>query len=288
MKKGHLRRVLLKLFLFLFVGYLVFVLALYLMQATFIFPGHARQGWLAVRIPPSPTRELLNLKTAQGDRIAALYGSALMPEGQPHPNPSTCPTLLYFYGNGNSVADNLDLMERFRRMGVNVLMPDYVGYGMSGGKPSETACYQTADAAYHYLRSERGVKPEQIVMMGWSLGGAVAIDLASREPVGKLIALSTFTSMTDMARGSYPYVPVSLLLRHRFDSVGKIGRVKCPILLIHGTADRLVPYSMLARLAQAAHAPVTQYEVEGARHNDLVAVGGEPMMQKIERFIHAP
>ena len=160
--------------------------------------------------------------------MVALFGPALTPDGEPHPDAARRPTLLYFYGNGMCLSDTTEQFDRFRRLGANVLIPEYVGYGMSGGQPSEAGCQATADAAYDHLQRRGDVDPRPIVAVGWSLGGAVAIDLASRRPVAGLVAFSTFTSMVEMARTEFPVPPHSLLLRHRFDSLTKIGQRHLP------------------------------------------------------------
>ena len=158
-------------------------------------------------VRPRADAELVTLSTANGDRVVALFGPALTREGEPHPEASRRPTLLYFYGNGMCLNDTLEQFDHFRRLGANVLIPDYVGYGMSGGQPGESGCLATADAAYDHLQSRRDVDPRAIVAVGWSLGGAVAIDLASRRPVAGLAAFSTFTSMVEMARRNFPFLP---------------------------------------------------------------------------------
>src|SRR5262249_3321466 len=159
--------------------------------------------------------------------------------------------------------------DQFRRLGVNVLIPEFVGFGMSSGSPSEKGCQATADAAYDELISHRGVNPARIVAAGWSLGGAVAVDLASRKPVGGLILFCTFTSAVDMARRLLPIVPVSLLLRHRFETLRKMARVDCPVLIGHGRLDRIVPFTMGQRLAAAVKGPVTTLWIDQADHNDF-------------------
>ena len=238
-------------------------------------------------VRPRADAELVTLTTADGDRVVALFGPALTREGEPHPEASRRPTLLYFYGNGMCLNDTMEQFDHFRRLGANVLIPDYVGYGMSGGQPGESGCRATADAAYDHLQSRRDVDPRAIVAVGWSLGGAVAIDLASRRPVAGLAAFSTFTSMVEMARRNFPFLPNSLLLRHRFDSLAKIGRVSCPILLMHGRSDRLIPSAMSDRLAAAARTPVTKLTVEGADHNDFFLVGGAQVDEALVRFLES-
>jgi fermentation-respiration switch protein FrsA (DUF1100 family) len=279
----RLRRGLLSLLRGIGLAYVLLVAGLYFRQTDLIFPGHLRRGE-HVAVETSPGATLVPLRTAAGDRIVALYGPALTEDGSPAAPDARHPTVLYFYGNGMTLADCLPLLDRFRRLGVTALIPEYAGYGESSGEAGERGCYATADAAYDYLL-RNGTRPDQIVAAGWSLGGAVATDLASRRPVAGLATFSAFTSMTEMAQRQYPYVPVALLLRHRFDNRTKIGHVHCPVLLAHGTDDPLVPPEMAERLAAAAGGPVTRVSVPGAGHNDLFAVGGDTLMASFRQFI---
>ena len=136
-----------------------------------------------------------------------------------------------------------------------------------------------------YLISTRGTEPSRIVAAGWSLGGAVAVDLAARKPVAGLIIFSTFTSGVDMGRRLMPFFPVSLLLRHRFDSLHKIAQVQCPILIGHGRRDRIVPFEMGQRLAAAAKGRATTLWVDGADHNDFYTVGDNQINDAIASFL---
>jgi fermentation-respiration switch protein FrsA (DUF1100 family) len=272
-----------RLLLLIYLGLLV---VLYTFQTRLIFPGAETQGDPSAEVEPSPDTRLVHLTTARGDRIVALFGPALTEDGRPHPDATHCPTILYFYGNGTCLRNVSDtVFDRFRRLGSNVLVPEYVGYGMSSGQPSEIGCRETADAAYEHLIRRPDVDPSHIVVLGRSIGGAVAIDLASSRPVAGLIAMSTFTSLLDMARLHYPFLPVRLLLRHRFESLAKIGRIGSPILLIHGNRDDLVPDAMMDTLAAAARTPVTRLAVEGAGHNDLFAHGEDQILEAIHRFL---
>jgi fermentation-respiration switch protein FrsA (DUF1100 family) len=174
--------------------------------------------------------------------------------------------------------------ERFRRLGLNVLIPDFLGYGQSGGKASELGCRQTAETAYEALRAQ-GFPTSRIIAGGWSLGGAVAIDLAARHEVGGLFAFSTFTSTHDMALGIMPFPLPGFLFKHKFDSLSKISRVTCPILLGHGRNDRLVPFPMCARLEKAATAPVSKLIIDEAEHNDFYELGGKQINEAITQFV---
>jgi fermentation-respiration switch protein FrsA (DUF1100 family) len=225
--------------------------------------------------------------TSQGEPVVALFGPGLTADGGALPDAAERPTMIYFYGNAMCLNYATMEFEQFRRLGLNVLIPEYVGYGMSGGSPSEQGCEATADAAYDYLVSSRGVEPTRIVAAGWSLGGSVAIDLASRRPVAGLIVFSTFTSAVDLARRVLPFVPVSLILRHRFENVRKISQVRCPILIGHGRLDQVVPFDMGEKLAAAAAGPVTTLWIDHAEHNDFYDAGGRRIDEAIAKFIES-
>ena len=173
--------------------------------------------------------------------------------------------------------------KRFRRLGLNVLIPDYLGYGLSGGRASEIGCRETADAAYQALLA-RGFAPARIIACGWSLGGAVAIDLAARRRVGGLIAFSTFTSTHDMALSICPMPLPRWFFAHRFESQGKIATLTCPILLGHGRRDPIVPFPMFERLAAAASGPVSTLVIDDAEHIDFFDAGGLRLDEAIQRF----
>jgi fermentation-respiration switch protein FrsA (DUF1100 family) len=262
-----------------------FLAVLYSMQDRIIFPGTATQGTPQSIIQPRPGAKLLNLSTSRGEKVVALYGPALLPDGRAHPDPHSRPALVYFYGNAMCLAYSEPEFERFRRLGLNVLIPDFLGYGQSGGKASELGCRQTAETAYEALRAQ-GFPASRIIAGGWSLGGAVAIDLAARQEVGGLFAFSTFTSTQDMALGIMPFPLPGFLFKHKFDSLSKISRVTCAILLGHGREDRLVPFPMCARLEKAATAPVSKLIVDEAEHNDFYEVGGKQIDLAILQLVN--
>jgi len=266
-------------------SYLGVVTVLFSIQARIIFPGASTQGQSSAEVRPRPGTELLNLTTQRGERVVALYGPALSPDGQPDREAAHRPTLIYFYGNGDCLSECTAQLETFRRLGLNVIIPEYVGYGMSGGSPSEKGCQATADAVYEYLVTTRGADPERIIASGWSLGGAVAIDLASRRQVRGLIAFSSFTSMVEMSHRILPLVPARLLLRHRFESLKKIQHITCPILIGHGRLDRIIPFDMGEELAAKAKGPVTTLWIDQAEHNDFFRLGGKQIEQAIAKFV---
>lgn len=185
---------------------------------------------------------------------------------------ANAPTILYLHGNDKNigVARDLNNGARMHAMGYNLLMIDYRGYGKStGGEPSEAKVYEDAESSWAYLIKQRKIETKSIFIYGHSLGSAVAIDLAVHHAdAGGVIAESGFSSMVDMAELAYPYLPADLLVNQRFDSIGKIGRLKIPLLLIHGTWDRLVPYQMTQRLFEAAPQPKYLKLIEGGEHGN--------------------
>ncbi len=254
-------------------------------QTYLIFPGHATQGRKDSIIRPFAGSELVELKTASGEKVVALFGAAMTENNRPLADAASRPTLLYFYGNGMCAADCEGEFLKFRERGFNVLIPDFLGYGMSGGKPSEAGVYATADAAFEHLLSRSDVDASKIVPMGWSLGAAAAIHVASTRKVPCLVTVSAFTSMADMGHHLFPYMPIRLLLRHHFENEAKIRGIHVPMFMAHGTVDDIIPFEMHGKLIAAAGGPVTKYVVEGGKHNDVFDVGGPEMLDAIAEFV---
>lgn len=196
-------------------------------------------------------------------------------------------TLLFFHGNAGNLYDRLGNVELLLGMGLDVLIIDYRGYGKSGGEPSEAGLYADGMAAYRFLTEERGVAPSDLVLFGRSLGSAVAIELATRVPIGALIVESAFTSARDLAREHYGFLPGMLIrsMTHEFDSISKVESVHVPILFVHGDRDSIVPERMGRRLFEAAPASKAWYGIEGAGHNDMVAVGGGNYVRHLDAFL---
>ncbi len=195
-------------------------------------------------------------------------------------------TMLYLHGNGGNISHRRDFLEELVRLPANVLIIDYRGYGKSEGRPSEEGLYMDARAAWDHLTKTRAVAPAQIVIFGKSLGGAVAIDLATRVEACGLIVQSSFTSIADMAAEVLPFVP-RFVIRTKMDSLTKIADVSCPKLFIHSQADEIVPYRLGRRLFDAAHPPKQFYEVKNAPHNLTNTIGGAPYYEALRAFINS-
>ena len=262
------------------VPYMLITVLLAGCQEKLIFPGTATQGQAGAIVPETPSTKLVHLKLAGGTPIVARYDLT------PRRDPATASTVLLFYGNGQCAKTTGGVIYIFQQLGYNVLTPDYPGYGMSGGKPSETALYQTADACWNHLTQDTKLAPDQIHIVGWSLGTGVAIDLASRHTPATLTTISAYTSMTDMASRTAPWFPVKLILRHKFDSASKIAQVKSPILMIHGQSDTIIPHEMTQTLSRLTTAPTRTYYPASADHNDIFDVDTAELMIQLHAHLN--
>jgi pimeloyl-ACP methyl ester carboxylesterase len=199
------------------------------------------------------------------------------------------PALLYFHGNGSNIGDLINRASRFHQLGLSVLLIDYRGYGKSSGPfPNESLVYEDAQAALTYLTQTRQLPPQKIFLYGHSLGGAVAIELASRHPqLAGIIIEGSFTSVAAVAKeiSLYRLFPIDWILTQKFDSINKISSLKMPMLFIHGTADEVVPSKMSQELYAAAPQPKQLLLIPEAGHNDVAKLGGIKYLQAIEQLI---
>jgi fermentation-respiration switch protein FrsA (DUF1100 family) len=150
---------------------------------------------------------------------------------------------------------------------VAVLIFDYPGYGRSTGQPTEAGCYAAGEACWTWLTETKQVPPEQVILHGESLGGATAIDLASRHPCRAVVTRGAFSSFPDIAQHAVPWLPARWLVRNQMDNAGKIGKVAAPVVIAHGTADEVVPFSQGERLFAAAREPKRLVPLHGFGHN---------------------
>lgn len=192
--------------------------------------------------------------------------------------------VLFFHGNAGNLSGRTELMVRLVNLGAEVMIIDYRGYGHSEGRPSEEGVYRDARAAWNFLTIEHEVPPDQIIVFGKSLGGAVAVDLASTVTPAGLIVQSSFTSVPAMAARHYPFVP-GFALRTKMDSESKIDSITCPKLFVHSTHDEIVPFEMGRTLFETAGGPKTFFEITGAGHNETLAVGGSRYLESIRGFL---
>ncbi len=182
------------------------------------------------------------------------------------PHPAASKTLLFLHGNGGNISHRRESLALFHRLGLNVLIIDYRGYGQSEGTPGEQGLYLDALSAWHYLTEQRGIDDEQIIIFGRSLGGAVATELATQVNPAALILESTFSSARDMGRVIFPRLSYLVLLRYRFDSAAKIAKIETPLLMLHSAQDEIIPYPLGRKLYAAAQQPKRFVELRGG-HN---------------------
>jgi pimeloyl-ACP methyl ester carboxylesterase len=175
------------------------------------------------------------------------------------------PWILFLHGNGATIASRLNILhyERLRALGANVVAPEYRGFGGVEGTPSESGVGEDARAAYDYLRGPLHIPPDRIVIYGWSLGSAVAVDLASQVEESAVILEGAPASVVAVGQQRYPIFPIRLLIRNPFESILKIGRVRSPKLFLHSPEDAIIPIGEGRRLFDAAPAPKEWVEVAG-------------------------
>jgi len=197
------------------------------------------------------------------------------------PRPQLRLATLFLHGNAGNVTHRVDHAQAITAAGSSVLVLDYRGYGKSSGHPSERGLYLDADAAYDAL-VRLGYSPDRIVLHGESLGSAVAVELGSRRPCAELILESPLASLSKMAGLVLPFA--GPLLVHGFDTLQRITRVHAPLLVIHGDADEIVPFSQGQAVFSMAHEPKQFWRVLGAHHNDLLYVTGKEYSARLHAF----
>jgi fermentation-respiration switch protein FrsA (DUF1100 family) len=200
----------------------------------------------------------------------------------PHDRPRAA--ILYCHGNAGNITHREGNLRALAARGMAVLLFDYRGYGLSEGRPSEQGVYRDAEAAYRHLVDEHGIDPARIIVFGRSLGAAVALDLALREPVAGLVMESAFENTSAMAKLQFPVLPIGWLLRSKFDNLGRIGGLVAPLFMVHGDRDTLVPMAQGRAVFDAAPEPKRFYVIEGAGHNDTVEVGGRAYLDAFTEF----
>ena len=200
------------------------------------------------------------------------------------PNKNAKGVILFCHGNAGNISHRLESIQIFHRLGLAIFIFDYRGYGQSEGKPSEHGTYKDAEAAWWYLVEERQVNANKVIVFGRSLGGAVASWLAHSYTPGALILESAFTSLPDIAAKLYPYLPVRLLLRFKYDTAEYLGRVNCPVLIVHSRDDEIIPFSHGRRLFEVAKQPKQFLEISGT-HNEGFITSGRRYEQGLNAFI---
>jgi len=192
--------------------------------------------------------------------------------------------LLVSHGNAGTIEDRLDIARFFVESRVSVLLYDYRGYGRSTGSPSEQGTYADGRAAWKALVEQRGFAPARILLYGESLGGGIAVELATEVKAAGLILHDTFSSLDDAAAFHYPWLPVRWLLRTHYDNMGKIGRVGAPLLVIHSPDDEVIPFEQGQKLFGAAAEP-KEFLVTAGSHNGPGYLGNAEWRARVRAFV---
>ncbi|MBU0478441.1 alpha/beta hydrolase [bacterium] len=193
-------------------------------------------------------------------------------------------TLLFCHGNAGNISDRLDSIDIFHNLGLNIFIFDYRGYGKSRGFPTEKGTYLDAMAAYSWLISEKKLDEDKLIIFGRSLGGSIAIDLASKINKGLLISESAFTSIIDIGKEFYPFLPIKYCASIKYDSIQKIKSIKIPKLIIHSEEDEIIPFHHGEKIFKAALSPKQFYQMRGG-HNDGFIIMGKEYEETIKNFI---
>jgi abhydrolase domain-containing protein 17 len=224
--------------------------------------------------PPSPgykdSEEIIKLTTSDGARISAVF----------LPNEIAEYTILFSHGNAEDLGTVGLRLRQLHEVGFSVLGYDYRGYGTSEGRPSESAVYKDIDAAFEYLTTQRKIPPDRIILDGWSLGGAVAADLASRRPVAGLVLESAFVS-------AFRVVTVVPVPFDKFNTLSKVKSVTCPILVIHGRDDNVIKFWHGKKLFDAANEPKQSFWIDNAGHGDLSLASGGGYEVALRNFVNS-
>ena len=245
------------------IGYVALTIIAHFISTGMIFPR-----------PPAnytPGTDHLRMKTPDGVTLTARHW----------PNPSARYTMLYLHGNGEDLGIISGYIEEYVKAGFAVFAFEYRGYGHSGGRPDEATTYQDAQLAYRYVRETLKVPADRIVVFGYSLGGGPAVELARREKIGGLILEGAFVSAYRVMT-RFPLFPAD-----KFVNLAKLPHVGCPVLVIHGTDDRTVPFWHGQSLFAAAREPKRSLWVEGGGHGGLAEVAGEKYWQTLHDFVQS-
>ena len=267
-------RMLWNLVILLALAYAALVAILYLFQTRMVyFP----QVGSEIAVTPKAhglSFEAVGLPTEDGEKLAAWW--------VPHEAPAG--TVLMFHGNAGNISHRIDYLAMLHRLGYSTLIVDYRGYGESTGSPSEEGTYRDAQAAWQWLTTVKKVPGGDIVLLGESLGGAVAVWLASRVNARALVVASSFTSVPNLGAQIYPFIPVRLISRFSYDSIGRIGSIKAPVLVAHSRDDDIIPFSHGKSLYDAASEPKAFLELRGG-HNDGFIFMREEWVAQLAAFL---
>ena len=193
-------------------------------------------------------------------------------------------TVIFCHGNAGNICHRIDVIYLFYKLGLDVFIFDYRGYGRSQGNPSEEGLYLDAQSAYKYLIDKRNLNEESIVVYGKSIGANVAVELCSKVRPAALISESAFTSAAEMGKKLFPLLPIKWFITIKYDALSKIKKINAPKLIIHSEDDEIIPFQHGRRLFEIAPEPKEFYKMHGG-HNDAIFLVREDFVKRIDAFL---
>jgi fermentation-respiration switch protein FrsA (DUF1100 family) len=255
------------------VGYLLLVILMYMLQSQMIY--HPQKSITYTPEDIGLSYENTTFTTADG---LSLHGWYI-------PADKSALTVLYFHGNAGNISGRLQTIQLLNNLGLNVFIFDYRGYGKSEGRPSEQGTYKDARAAWNYLTSEKDIDNEHIVIMGRSLGGAVASWLAVQKKPAATILESTFTSAADLGADLYPWLPVRSIIQYNYNTLENVRQIRSPLFMAHSRDDEIVAYHHGKTLFEAANDPKTFVELRGS-HGSGFWETGDKYRTALQKFLN--
>lgn len=233
--------------------------------------------------PASKLGEEPRMDDAKLTKVTAPSGRVVYALHVP-PTKKRAVTVVHFHGNGEELSQLTPLAWSFRRAGLGFFAVEYPGYGLAKDyQPSEEALYADSEAALWHLHNGLGVPTTDVVLQGQSLGSGVAVEMAKRGHGARLVLISPFTSIPDMAGATLPLLPTRWLVKDHFDNHAKAPSLTLPVLVIHGTDDEVIPFAMGEKLSKS-FPTATLYSVKGGHHNDLFVRDGRVIVDRIVEF----
>jgi fermentation-respiration switch protein FrsA (DUF1100 family) len=242
------------------IGYAVLAAVLFLFQSRFVYYPDVGRNIIGTPKDHGLDYESVRIDTEDGEKLHGWFV----------PSKDATATVLFFHGNAGNISTRLGYLLMFYGLGYNTFIIDYRGYGESSGTPSEQGTYRDAQAAWRYLTEQRNIPSNRIVLLGESLGGAVATWLAVREKPALLVLASAFTSVADMAEAIYPFLPTHLLTRFDYNTGEYLRGVTCPVFVAHSPQDEIVPFEQGEALYASASEPKQFLELQGGHNNGFI------------------
>jgi len=253
------------------VGYLLVTLVLYFFQRNLLYyPSVNDYFGEKLKVPV----EKLKIKTEDDIELLSWYHSK---------NPEDYKTILFLHGNAGTLENRIYKINHFKDVNVNFLIIAWRGFSGNKGKPSEKGLYEDAKSAIKWLKN-KGITEENIIIYGESLGTGVAIEIAQNKNFAGVILETPFTSMVSVGQSKYPFFPVNFLLIDKYESDKKIKNIKSPILIMHGEADKIVPFWMGKKMYELANEPKYSYF---SKYDDHMMEYNENLLKVLRKFIYS-